>query len=164
MLIKRFTQTFLSFCLFLLWTQLAHSQIVTITPRFPKITDSLTIIYDATKGNQGLMDSNEVYIHTGVITGGPNATGWSNVPMTWGSANARWKMENLGNNKFRMRYRPTNFYNISPTLTVHRLGFVFRNRTGSATGKTESNGDIFMPVFQPNQQAVAFFDPSLILS
>lgn len=160
MLIKRFTQTFLSFCLFLIWTQLAHSQIVTITPRFPKITDSLTIIYDATKGNQGLMDSNEVYIHTGVITGGPNATGWSNVPMTWGSANARWKMENLGNNKFRMRYRPTNFYNISPTLTVHRLGFVFRNRTGSATGKTESNGDIFMPVFQPNQQAVAFFDPS----
>jgi glycosidase len=160
MLTRLFHHPHFYFLFLLFGIQTAQAQIVSITPRFPKITDSLTIIYDATKGNAGLKDSNEIYIHTGVITGGPNATGWSNVPMAWGSSNTKWRMENLGNNRFRIRYRPTNFYNISPSLTVYRLGFVFRNRSGSATGKTESNGDIFMPIYQPGQQAISFIDPS----
>jgi glycosidase len=134
----------------------ALSQILTISPRFPKTTDSLEIIYDATKGNAGLKDSANIYIHSGVVTGGPNSTGWSNVPMTWGTADPRWKMTNLGNNKFRIRIRPTTFYNISPSLTVHRLGFVFRNASGSVTGKTSANGDIFTPIYQNGQQAISF--------
>lgn len=136
------------------------SQVVSISPRFPKTTDSLTIIFDATKGNAGLKDCTAIYIHSGVVTGGPTSTGWSNVPMQWGSADVKWRMTNLGNNKFQIRYRPTTFYNILPTLTVYRLGFVFRNRTGSITGKTETGGDIFMPMYQAGQQAVSFLEPN----
>lgn len=136
------------------------SQIVSITPRFPRITDSLTIVYDATKGNGSLKDSTAIYIHSGVVTGGPNATGWSNVPMAWGSPDPKWKMTNLGNNKFQIRYRPTTFYNVLPTATVYRLAFVFRNKSGSITGKTETGADIFMPIYQPGQQAISFFEPS----
>ncbi len=136
-----------------------EAQIVSFTPRFPKITDSLTLVYDATKGNAGLKDCTAIYIHSGVILGGPNATAWSNVPMTWGSPNLKWRLNNLGNNKFGFKFKPTNFYNIPSNTTVYRFGFVFRNRTGSITGKTESGGDIFTPVYQPGQQAVAFIEP-----
>ncbi len=134
----------------------SKAQIITISPRFPTTTDSLVIIYDATKGSAGLKDSTNIYIHTGVVTGGPASTGWSNVPMTWGTANAKWKMKNLGNNKFEFRMRPTLFYNISSALTVYRLGFVFRNATGTITGKTSDGSDIFMPMYQPGQQALSF--------
>lgn len=136
----------------------AEAQIVTISPRFPKTTDSLIIVYDATKGSGGLKDSTNIFIHTGVITGGPTATGWSNVPTQWGTANPRWRMTNLGNNKFEFRLRPTTFYGISANTAVYRLGFVFRNRTGSVTGKTSTGGDIFMPMYQPGQNAVSFMN------
>lgn len=157
MLRPRFHHLNLFFIFWLAMAEFSKAQVVTISPRFPKITDSITVIFDATKGNGGLKDSTEIYIHSGVVTQGPNSTAWSNVPMAWGSADPRWRMTNLGNNKFQIRYRPTTFYNISPTTTVHRLGFVFRNRSGSVTGKTSENGDIFMPIFQPSQQAIAFF-------
>ena len=135
------------------------SQIVSISPRFPKITDSLTIVYDATRGNGALKDCTAIYIHSGVVTGGANSTTWSNVPMAWGSADPKWRMTNLGNNKFQIKYRPYHFYNISASATVYRLGFVFRNRTGSITGKTETGGDIFKPMYQPGEQAIAFVAP-----
>jgi len=134
----------------------AQGQILTISPSFPKTTDSLTITYDASQGSAGLKDCTDIYIHTGVITGGANATGWSNVPMAWASPDAKWKLSNLGNNKFRYRFRPTTFYNISPATTVYRLGFVFRNKTGSITGKSSSGGDIFTPIYQAGQPILAF--------
>lgn len=137
----------------------AFGQVVSILPRFPKTTDSLTIIYDATQGNGALKDCTHIYIHSGVVTSGPNGTGWSNVPMTWGTANPKWRMTNLGNNRFQMKYRPTNFYNISASLAVYRLGFVFRNYNGNITGKTATNGDIFMPMYQPGQTGLTFFQP-----
>jgi len=138
----------------------SEGQIISITPRFPKITDSLTIVYDATRGSAGLKDCTAIYIHSGVVTGGPNATAWSNVPMAWGTGNVKWRMTNLGNNKFQIKYKPVNFYNVLPTLMVFRLGFVFRNRTGSITGKTEGGGDIYMPLYQVGQQAISFVDPT----
>ncbi len=138
-----------------LW-QNGNSQIISISPPFPSITDSLTLIYDATQGSAGLKDCTDIYIHSGVITGGPNATGWSNVPMAWASNNPKWKLSNLGNNKFQYRFRPSNFYGIGATPTVYRLGFVFRNKTGSLTGKTSAGGDIFTPIFQSGQNALGF--------
>ena len=133
-----------------------HAQIIITEPTFPQTGDSITLIYDATKGSAGLKDCTDIYIHTGTITGGPNSTSWSNVPMQWGSADPRWKLTNLGNNKFRFGFRPIPFYGISPSTAVYRLGFVFRNRTGTITGKTSTGGDIFTPVFQAGQNALAF--------
>jgi 1,4-alpha-glucan branching enzyme len=153
------------FLVFLLSCCLVNSfsiaQIVKIQPRFPKVTDSLTITYDATQGNAGLKDCTDIFIHSGVITSGPNGATWSSVPTVWGSSNSKWKLTNLGGNKFQIKYKPVNFYNISSNATVYRLVFVFRNRTGSITGKTETGGDIFMPIYQPGQSAIKFFEPFL---
>ena len=151
-LILCLTFNFLGICL-------AKAQIVSSLPKFPKITDSLTIVYDAAKGNAGLKDCTDIYIHSGVITSGPNGTNWTSVPTTWASSNPKWKLTNLGNNKFQIRYKPVNFYNISTSATVYRLVFVFRNRTGSITGKTEMGGDIFMPMYQPGQNVLKFIEP-----
>jgi glycosidase len=141
----------------MLWAaQSAFAQIITLNPPFPSISDSITLIYDATQGSAGLKDCTDIYIHTGVITAGPNSTSWSNVPMAWGSGDPRWKLTNLGNNKFRFGFRPAPFYGIAANATVYRLGFVFRNRTGSITGKTSTGGDIFTPMYQPGQNALAF--------
>jgi glycosidase len=147
--------TLLSVFLICVFRQI-QAQIITLDPAFPQISDSITLIYDATKGSAGLKDCTDIYIHSGTITGGPNSTSWSNVPMQWASGDPRWKLTNLGNNKFRFGFRPVPFYGINPTATVYRLGFVFRNRSGSITGKTSSGGDIFTPIYQAGQNALAF--------
>jgi len=141
----------------MLWSvHSAFAQIITLNPPFPSISDSITLIYDASQGSAGLKDCTDIYIHTGVITAGPNSTSWSNVPMAWGSGDPKWKLTNLGNNKFRYGFRPVPFFGINANATVYRLGFVFRNRTGSITGKTSSGGDIFTPMYQAGQNALAF--------
>jgi len=157
--IKSSSLFLLLFATFYSFSSFVDAQIVSITPRFPKITDSLTIIYDATKGSAGLKDCTAIYIHSGVVLGSATNTAWSNVPTVWGSANPKWKMENLGNNKFLIKYKPINFYNILATANVFRLGFVFRNRTGSAEGKTETAGNIYSPIYKAGQQAVSFIEP-----
>ena len=153
---SKFILTGLCLVVSLIFCNSATAQIVSIKPYFPKSTDSLVIVYDATKGNAGLKDSTNIYIHTGVVTGGPNLISWSNVPTVWASTNPRWRMTNLGNNKFEFRLKPTTFYGVSAAVTIYRLGFVFRNGDGSITGKTASGGDIFMPIYQPGQQALSF--------
>src|SRR5678815_6107027 len=53
---------------------IANSQLLSWSPPFPKeddISQTLVITLDATKGNQGLLNytpTNDVYVHTGVIT------------------------------------------------------------------------------------------------
>ena len=45
------------------------AQILTWTPLFITVDDSVTIIYDATQGNAGLVGyTGDVYTHTGVLT------------------------------------------------------------------------------------------------
>lgn len=138
----------------------AQAQIVSFTPRFPKITDSLTIVYDATKGNGALKDCTEIFIHTGLVLSSPTGTGWTNTATTWGIDQPKARMTNLGDNKFQIKYTPIHYYNVSASLVAYRFSFVFRNKTGSITGKTEQNQDIFSPCYQPGQQAVAILNPT----
>lgn len=139
---------------------LIHCQVVQIQPRFPKVTDSLTIVYDASRGSAGLKDCTQIYIHTGLVIAGPTSTAWTNVPTNWGVDQPKAKMTNLGNNLHQIKYIPYHYYNVSPSITAYRLAFVFRNRTGTITGKTEQGQDIFMPLYQPGQQAVSILDPT----
>ena len=45
-----------------------HAQVISVDPVFPKETDSVTIIYDASLGNAALKGVSQVYAHAGVIT------------------------------------------------------------------------------------------------
>ena len=62
-----------------------HAQ-VTIDPPFPNINSSITVYFDATKGNQGLKDCNcTVYAHAGLITDkSSSGSDWKYVIGNWG--------------------------------------------------------------------------------
>ena len=58
------------FCLLaLFFQQNTFAQVVTFQPSFATQNDSLTIVFDATKGDAGLSGfTGDVYLHSGVIT------------------------------------------------------------------------------------------------
>ncbi len=56
---------------FLLPVLPVFAQLVTVEPAFPKETGQIVITVDCSQGNKGMMDyanTNDAYIHIGVIT------------------------------------------------------------------------------------------------
>ncbi|MES2388922.1 MAG: alpha-amylase family glycosyl hydrolase [Bacteroidota bacterium] len=132
---------------------------VTWSPSFPTADDSITIVFHADRGNADLKDSTRVYIHTGIVTGGPTATGWTVTQGVWGTNDLPRKMTYLGNNLFKIRFHIRSFYqNIPQATRVYRLGMVFRNLSGSSVGRTDAGGDIFIPIYA-NSFAARFTFP-----
>lgn len=130
----------------------AEAQILSVTPIFPKEQDTVTIIYDATQGNAALTGVTQVYAHAGVITTRSTSNAdWRYVVGNWGTADARVQMQNLGNNKHRIRYHMKNFYaqagTFQPGEQILSMAFVFRDQSGNTVGRTAEGKDIYTPVF-----------------
>ena len=64
---------------FLLNLSIGISQIIQITPAFPTVNDIITLQYDASQGNGGLIGVSPVYTHTGVVTQNGLPNSWSYV-------------------------------------------------------------------------------------
>lgn len=133
--------------------------LITTDPLFPTINDSITITYDASQGNRGALNQSPLYVHCGLVIAGPTSSAWTNVPVQWATANPRFQMTSIGNNRWRFGFRIPRLFNVSSNLTVYRIGFVFRNATGTAVGRNSDGSDIFVPIFQQNQFALAFTSP-----
>ncbi len=151
MSVTKLKNIFVFAVLFLLSTSL-KSQVLTVEPVFPKETDTVTIIYDATLGNAALKGVGQVYAHAGVITNlSTSSADWKHVVGTWGTADAKVKMTALGNNRWKMRYHLKNFYAQAGAFqaneVIQQMAFVFRNQDGSLVGRTAAGGDIFTPVY-----------------
>lgn len=147
--------------LFLALYNICNAQ-VTLDPVFATQFDSVTIIFDATKGSKGLMNisPNEVYMHTGVITNkSASLTDWRNVQGVWGTDDAPRKMNYKGNNIYEKKIHIHTFYGLTNSDTVKRLAFVFRNRAGNKEGKTSDGQDIFVDLAQSGLQ-VRFTSPN----
>lgn len=138
---------FITLCLFLAFN--LQSQIVSVTPYFPTVNDDITITYDATKGNAGLVGVTQAYMHTGLITN-QSTTGndWKNIVGNWGKDDPKVKMTYIGNNKHIISFNIKNFYNVAANVTVNQMAFVFRNVDGTKEGKTADLKDIFLNVYQ----------------
>ena len=137
-----------------------YAQILEWSPYFVTIEDTITLTYDASKGNAGLAGASEVYMHTGVLT--KNSSGpsdWKYVIADWNQNIAKAKMIPLGNNKWRARFHVRSFYRLSAGEKVTHLAFVFRNASGSRTGRTETGGDIFLPVVEAGQHLATISPP-----
>jgi 1,4-alpha-glucan branching enzyme len=144
----RFTASLLAFagvCAFFC-VQSAESQVIQVTPVFPTADDTVTVVYDATKGTGGLKDASPVYMHTGVITNLSNNQ-WKYVVAPWGTDNPKIKMTSLGNNLHSLRFPVRSFYNVPASETIQQLAMVFRNVNGSREGKDDKGGDIFYTVY-----------------
>lgn len=157
-------QKFIYSLLFVLWILLPSSslfsQVVEVLPVFPKVTDNVTITFNATEGNGALTGISPVYAHAGLITSAStNPSDWKYVQGTWGTPDPKVLMTNLGNNKHSISYNIKDFYGVPEGEEVESLAFVFRNATGSAVGRASDGGDIFYPIYPAD---VAF--QSLLLS
>lgn len=106
--------------------------------------DSLTIVYDATQGQTGLIGANKVYFHSGyqLVPFGP-IIGWVG---NWGQDDGLGEMTNIGTDLWSITINIQNYYNIAPSVSLNALAMVFRNADGSLTGKDDSGNDIYLTV------------------
>ncbi len=129
-----------------------QAQVVRTEPAFPTENDSVTVIFDATQGSAGLVNSTgDIYAHTGVITNLSSApSDWKYVISSWGVNIPKAKLRSLGNNLWELKIGPSirSFYGVPAGEKILKLAFVFRDATGSKTGKNADGSDIFSIVYE----------------
>jgi len=139
-------------CGFLLTIQM-NAQIITSDPVFPVDDQAVTIYYDASLGNQGLLDyGGDVYAHTGVLTDQSSSpSNWRYVKTDWGENTAETKLTRLSDNLYSLDITPSirEYYGVPEGESITDLAFVFRSSDNSREGKGEGNSDIFLEVFEP---------------
>ena len=145
-MLKKITFIFI----FLLVHQLGITQIIQISPAFPTVNDVVTIHYNASQGNGGLVGVTPVYTHTGIVTQSGLPSSWSYVQGNWGQADTNVLMTDLGNNIHEIVIDIDQYYGFPNGTNVAKLAFVFRNSDGSLEGKTATMGDIFYPIYPIN--------------
>ena len=129
------------------------AQVITWTPSFPTVNDSITVYFHADKGDQGLMNYNgtDVYAHTGVLTDQSTSTsGWQYVIAPWNVNLAKAKLVKDSTNLYHLTIPNIYSYYEIPTNTteiITNLAFVFRNSDGSVTGRDVGGKDILMPIY-----------------
>ena len=147
----------LCICLF---ANFCRSQLLSWTPGFPKENDNVTIIVDATEGNQGLLGfTGNVYVHLGVITNlstGP--TNWRYSKFTWGSTEAA-ALATPGAT-FKWSYTINNirtFFGVPAGETIQKIAILFRsgNCTDCLAQRNADGSDMYVPVYD-NNLAVRF--------
>jgi len=132
------------------------AQLVVTEPPIPVVTESVTVIFDATLGSGGLSGyTGDVYAHAGVIT--QNSSGssdWQYVKSDWGENTTATKMTRIGQNLYSLQITPSihDYYGVPLDEDIYQMAFVFRSATQVGgnwlVGKTESDGDIFIDVFE----------------
>lgn len=157
---NKFFTTLTAFVLF--GTAVSAAQIVTSTPSpLQESSQGVVLTYNAASplGNNGLKDlsSNfEVYAHIGVLTNKSTSDGdWKYTVTPWPQS-GNDQTANTPKNKLTRVDANTYTLNIGDIRTyfgitdtaekVKKIALVFRNASGTKTGKTSSEGDIFVDV------------------
>lgn len=124
------------------------AQVATMVPADAMVDDDVTIYFDATGGDQGLLDfDGEVYAHTGVITTeSTSGSDWKYVVADWGTADENVLMDREEENLYSLSFNIRDFYGIPETETVLQLAFVFRNADGSQTARSADGSDVLVPL------------------
>lgn len=130
-------------------------QVVITDPFYPVENQSVIVYFDATKGNQGLMNyTGDVYAHTGVITDKSSSpSDWKYVKTSWGQNTPETKLERISTNYYKLTLSPSirEYYGVPASEQILKMAFVFRS--GSMVngawkeGKDVGNADIFVDVY-----------------
>ncbi|MBN2761778.1 MAG: T9SS type A sorting domain-containing protein [Bacteroidales bacterium] len=135
----------------LIQNNLGISQIITTNPAFPIDIQAVTIIYDATQGDKGLMGyTGDVYAHMGVLT--DSSTGpanWRYVKAEWDQNIPECKFTRIAADQYELTISPSirDFFGVPSTEKILNMAFVFRSPDGSITGRGVGGCDIFVPVY-----------------
>ncbi len=140
------------------------AQTVVTEPVYPTDLDSVTVIYDATKGNGALKNvSPPIYAHTGVITNlSATPSDWRYVIAPWTTNLPKALMTPLGNNLYKIKIAPSirSWYGVSSSEQILKMAFVFRNSDGSIVGREADGGDIFTNVY-PAKTSITIQKPTV---
>lgn len=140
----------LLFALFLVSSAAKTTAQITVEPVFPTPTDAVTVTFNAAEGNAGLAsETGDVYAHTGVITNLSTSTSdWKYVKAGWTTNVPECKLTRVNATTYTLTIpNIRTFYGVPAAENILKLAFVFRNATGTVTGKTADNGDIFYEVY-----------------
>jgi hypothetical protein len=139
------------FVVFILtYKQVGIAQVVYTDPNYATETDSITVFFDATQGNMGLMDyQGDIWAHTGVITSNStHSTDWRYVKTDWGENTSETQLISLGGNLWKLNIGfPHEYYGAPNNEQILQLAFVFRNHDGSESGRDVGGADIFLDLF-----------------
>ena len=117
-------------------------------------TGQITITFDPTKGNGGMVGAAKCYAHTGLITGASSSdsdwkntvgSGWrkSDTPEMTATSDGKWEL--VISNMYT-------FYGVPETTDIKKLAFVFHDGPGgSKEGKTSNGGDILITLGEETQ-------------
>lgn len=143
---------------------------VSVSPEFPTADEEITIVYDATQGTSALQGAAKVLMHAGAILSGPGATNWEHVQGNWGDPGSVGAMTSLGGNKWQIKITPRSYFNVSDGTRIYRIGMVFRsagpcggfagNNTPCKEGKSPTNSDIFIDLFEDNSLQIKLTEPA----
>ncbi|MBW6460694.1 MAG: T9SS type A sorting domain-containing protein [Bacteroidales bacterium] len=152
--------------LLILITLALTAQVVTTNPSFPLINEPVTIIFDATQGDGGMVGyTGDVYAYTGLImdySGG--GTDWKYVKANWGTNTPACKMTRIGVDLYQIQFQPSirAFYGVPADENILKMAFVFRSATQVGgqwiTGRDVNGADIFVDVFDEGLN-VTFLKP-----
>lgn len=108
-------------------------------------TGEITIVFDATKGNGGMVGATKCYAHTGLITSASSSdSDWKNVIGDWRKT-GQPELTSLGNNKWQLVISNMyEFYGVSETTNIKKLAFVFHDGPGGSKEGKAVSGDIFV--------------------
>ncbi len=133
----------------------ANGQFLTWSPPFIQDTSTpIDIIFDASKGNAGLLNytpTTDVYVHTGVITNlSANSSDWQHAPFTWATTPTTGHCTYLGNNKWKFTITGgiRAFYGMTnASEKVSKIAILFRNGSGSTVQRNADGSDMYIPVY-----------------
>ena len=148
---------------FLVITSICYSQ-VTTDPAIAVESQSVKIIFDATKGSGGLANyTGDVYAHTGVITDkSSSSSDWKYVIAEWTENIEKAKLTRSDDNDniYELNISPDirSFYSVPEGEEIKQMAFVFRSADRTKEGKATGNKDIFVDVVKEGL-TVSFINP-----
>lgn len=109
-------------------------------------TGQVTIVFDPSKGNRGMIGATACYAHTGLITSdSQNGNDWRYANQTWRGGESKYKMIKSGSVWKLIIPNIYDFYGCPKSVTILKLAFVFNDGpNGEKEGKTAEEGDIFV--------------------
>ena len=146
-------KTLLAAAISLLCCYSGEAQLLTSVPSFPQDTGTVTIIVDATLGNQGLLSAGGtgVYAYMGVVTSASTAAAlWQHIPAAciWGTPNAAVAATYLGNNQYSFTISNIrSYFGVPAGETIYKVAILFWGQNGNIAQRNVDASDMFVPVY-----------------
>lgn len=150
-----------------LFSAIISAQLVTTNPLLPLQNQSVTITFDATQGNKGLINyTDDVYAYTGVITDKSSSNSdWKYVKeKSWTDNPASCKMTRVDANHYSLTMATSirDFYGVPAGEKILKMALVFHcpcPTTGEPSGRDVGGKDILVDVYEAGLN-LNFVNPS----